>query len=279
MSKRAVIIGCGGVGAAIGYSVMMSDMMDEVVFLDPEKDRMEGEVLDIDQGIGHMSHTVIRSGDYTDCADCDIIIITAGRNRRPGESRSDLLEGNKQILTGILENIKPHYNQSFIIIISNPVDALTQVAYECGWIPANKLCGTGCLLDTTRWICEIAKYVKADKRDITGWSVGEHGSNQHILWDSVSVAGQPIQDYCKAQGILWDDEVKEHLQKNVTDMGAVIIARKGRTQYGIAGVTTYLVKSLLGNEKTPVSITCKTDPASEQMLSAVVNVADLQIYF
>ena len=279
MANRAVIIGCGGVGAAIGYSIMMADVMKEVVFIDPVTDRMEGEVLDIDQGIGHMSNTVIRSGDYSDCGESDVIILTAGRNRRPGETRRDLLEGNKKILCQILEDIRPYYNNNFMIIISNPVDALTRVAYECGWIPADKLCGTGCLLDTSRWICEIAKYLKADKKEIVGWSVGEHGSNQHIIWDSVRVAGETIEDYSARNGIVWNDSVKEQLQKNVTEMGAAIIARKGRTQYGIAGVTTYLVKSLLGHEKTPVSVSCKVDPETDQMVSAVVYVADGQIWY
>lgn len=278
MAKRAIVVGCGGVGAAIGYSLMMSELMREVVFIDPVEDRMEGEVLDIDQGIGSVNRTVIRSGDYSDCSESDVIIITAGRNRRPGESRSDLFEGNKQILCQILDSIRPYYRDSFIIVISNPVDALTQVAYETGWIPANKLCGTGCLLDTSRWICEIAKYLDTDKNTIVGWAVGEHGSNQQILWDSVRVAGEPVEAYCASRGIVWNEEIKQQLHKNVTEMGAAIIARKGRTQYGIAGVTTYLVKSLLGHEKTPVSISCKLDPDCERMVSAVVHVADLQIY-
>ena len=279
MSKKIVIIGCGGVGAAIGYSIMLTDEAEEIVFIDPAVDRMRGEILDMDQGLGYMRNTSVRAGDYADCADCDIIIITAGRNRKPGETRRDLLEGNKQIMTGILEQIRPYYKDSFVIIISNPVDALTQVAYEQGFIPADKLCGTGCILDTSRWICELAKYLQADKNKVTGWAVGEHGSGQYMLWDSVKVDGSPVEDYCAANHIAWNEEVKERLQKTVTDMGADIIARKGRTQYGIAGTTTYLVKCLMGQEKTPVSISCKPESSLAAMTSAVVRVADCKIWF
>ncbi len=251
---KIVIIGSGGVGAAIGYSLTYINGVKEVVLVDINEELTKGEVLDIYHGISDISTTFVHEGTYDDCWDSDIIIITAGRNRKPGQSRKDLLEENQKIMQNVLDNIYPFYNNSFIIIVSNPVDLLTEYVIKQGFIHKEKICGTGCMLDTSRWISQIAQYLSVETSRVEGFAVGEHGENQHMLWDMVKVDGMPIEEFCKKNSLEWNVEIQTDMHTKVKEMGAEIIKRKGRTQYGIATVVAYLVKCLIRKEQTLVSV-------------------------
>lgn len=251
---KIVIIGSGFVGAAIGYALTYIKSVSEIVFIDKRIEAVQGETMDIAHGISSMSTAIVREGDYSDCVDSDIIIITAGMNRKVGQTRMDLLEQNKRIMDDIMDELKNVYKDSFVIIVSNPVDALTEDVINKGIIPEEKICGTGCMLDTSRWISEIANYLKISTSRITAYSVGKHGTEPQMLWEMAKVDDEPIEEYCKKNEIPWDEEVKGQLQKRVTEMGAEIIQRKGKTQYGIATVVAYLVECLLKDEETLVTV-------------------------
>ena len=251
---KVVIIGSGFVGAAIGYALTYIKSVSEIVFIDKRIEAVQGETMDISHGISSISTAVVREGNYADCTDSDVIIITAGMNRKVGQTRMDLLEHNKKIMDDIMDELKNVYKDSFVIIVSNPVDALTEEVIRKRIIPEEKICGTGCMLDTSRWISEIAKYLKVNTSRITAYSIGKHGTEPRMLWEMAKVDEEPIEEYCKKNEIFWNEDVKVRLQKKVTEMGAEIIRRKGKTQYGIATVVGYLVDCLLKDNKTLVSV-------------------------
>ncbi|MCD8009182.1 MAG: hypothetical protein LUF68_09705, partial [Clostridiales bacterium] len=242
-------------GAASGYALTFIPSVKMIVFVALNLRAADGEALDIGHGIGALSTASVRAGDYEDCRNSDVIIITAGFGRQVGETRDDLRERNQKVMDSVLSKLRPFYTDSFVIVISNPVDYLTGYVSRQGFIPAEKLCGTGCMLDTSRWISELSRYLNVKCSRVHAYSVGKHGSGQRLLWPLVTVDGKPIDDFCREQGVTWDDRIKAWLEEKVTEMGADIIAKKGRTQYGIATVAAYLVQLLLGEEMTLVSVT------------------------
>lgn len=252
--SRVVIVGSGGVGSATAYALTYIDRVREVVLVDRNKESAYGEAMDIYHGFAGISTTTVREGEYDDCWDADVIVITAGRNRKPGESRNDLIEENQKIMQSIMDNIYPFYNNAFVIIVSNPVDKLTEYVVKQGFIHREKICGTGCMIDTSRWIAQLSKYLNVSNSRIKGFAIGEHGENQQMLWDMVTVDNIPIDEYCRQYEIEWNEEIRGAMHDTVKNMGAEIIKRKGRTQYGIATTVAYLIKCLLGNEKVMVSV-------------------------
>lgn len=275
--SKITIIGSGYVGAAIGYALTYMENIDEIVLIDIRLQASEGEALDINHGISAISTTTVRVGSYEDCRNSDIIIITAGKNRKLGQTRNDLLLSNQEIISDIMEHLKGVYQNSFVILVSNPVDLLTEFIAKQKWIPENQLCGTGCMLDTSRWISEIAKYLGIKNSQITAYAVGEHGIEQYILWSLVKVDGITIEDYCKKEQIVWNDRIKAQLHKIVTDMGEEIIRKKEKTQYGIATVVTYLVNSILSREDRLVSVGTTLGSPNRIVCSRLVYMGKKQI--
>ena len=173
---KIAIIGSGYVGAAIAYALTYIENVRQVVLVDICKNASEGEALDISHGIGELSTVEVIAGDYDECRDCEVIVITAGKNRRPEQKRMELLEGNKEIYKDVLDKLQNVYQESFVIVVSNPVDALTSYVAMRGFVPPHKLCGTGCMLDSSRWVREISNYLKIENSRVTAYAVGEHGS-------------------------------------------------------------------------------------------------------
>lgn len=273
--NKAVIVGSGFVGAAIAYTIVLKELMEDVVLVDINREAAKGEAMDINHGIGSFGTARVRAGDYEDCENSDVIIITAGIGRKPGQSRDELLETNERVMKSVLEEIRPHYTDSFVMVVSNPVDQLTTCAANCGFIPKNKICGTGCMLDTSRWVSELSAYLHVGADRFQAYSVGKHGSNQRMLWERLTVDRIPIEDYCKKEQIVWDENIRQELQKRVTEMGAEIISRKGRTQYGIALTVGFLIQCLKGTESVVESV--GTVLYSDACASALVKLGNFRV--
>ena len=190
-----------------------------------------------------MGISSVKAGNYEDCKDCDLIIITAGRNRKPGETRLDLIAGNSAILKNVVDQMKPHYTKGVIMIVSNPVDVLVYQCTKWMGLPNGMVFGTGCILDSSRFTRLIATIV------------GEHGDAQIPIWSRVSIAGVPIQEYCENVGLRWGENIRKDISDKVREMGATIIKGKGRTHYGIATCVCYLAEAVLNQRLTiaPVS--------------------------
>ena len=253
-NRKVAIIGSGYVGSSIAYALALRDVAREIVLIDINHEKTDGEAKDIRHGLPAMGTADLYAGDYSDCADCDLIIITAGRGRKPGESRLDLTNENVKIMRSVVESIKQYYTRGVILIISNPVDILTYKVAEWMNLPNGMVFGSGCILDSSRFVRSIADYVELSTGVINGYVVGEHGDGQVPVWSHVTVGGIPIDEFCNESKIAWDDEVRGAIAEQTKVMGSEIIKGKGRTHYGIATCVCQLADAVINQRPTICSV-------------------------
>ena len=253
-NRKVAIIGAGYVGSSIAYALALRDVAREVVMIDINHEKTDGEAKDIRHGLPAMGTADLYAGDYPDCADCDLIIITAGRGRKPGESRLDLTNENVKILKNVVESIQKYYTRGVILVISNPVDILTYKVAEWMGLPNGMVFGSGCILDSSRFVRSIADYIELSTGVINGYIVGEHGDNQVPVWSHVTVGGIPIDEYCAESKIAWGDEIKKQIAEQTNVMGSEIITAKGRTHYGIATCVCQLADAIINMRPTIASV-------------------------
>lgn len=257
--RKVAIIGVGFVGASIAYALTIRNLAREIVLIDIDKKKAEGEALDIQHGIPYMGMSAVYAGDYSDARDCDLIIITAGRNRKIGESRNDLVLDNSRIIKNVVESIGPFYTHGVILLVSNPVDLLVSLCDSWMGLPRGRVFGTGCILDSSRFVSSVADYVGLNTEVIKGTVVGEHGDFQIPVWSRLSIAGMPIEEYCNAVNLLWGEKEKEAIANRVRTMGATIIANKGKTHYGIATCVCLIADAVLNQRLTIASVSSPLD--------------------
>ncbi len=252
--NKVVIIGMGMVGASISYALALQNIAWEIVLIDIDKNKAIGEVWDIQHGIPDMGASRLYVGNYSDCADSDLIIIAVGRSRRLHETRLDMIHENIKILHASIKSIQRYYTRGIVLIISNPVDILTQKASEWMNLPNGMVFGSGCLLDTSRFIRIIAEHIGLTPTMINGYIVGEHGDSQIPIWSQVAVGGIPIEKYCDHVQIEWNARIRDAIETKTRNMGSDIIGMKGRTHYGIATCVSYLAKAILNCQPIIVSV-------------------------
>ena len=254
-NRKVAIIGAGFVGSSIAYALTIRNLANDIVLIDIDPKRAMGEAMDIQHGIPYMGRSSVRAGDYSDCKNCDLIIITAGRPRKPGETRLDMISDNIGILKNVVDQIKPHYTHSVIMVVSNPVDIMTYMVDKWMGLPNGMVFGTGCILDTSRLVRAISDYIDINTEAIKCNIVGEHGDSQFPVWSRLTIAGMSMDDYCKNVGLEWGPEQQEYLHEKVRNMGAAIIDAKQRTHYGIATCVCLLADAVLNQRPTiaPVS--------------------------
>ncbi len=253
-NRRVAIIGAGYVGSSIAYALALRDVAREIVMIDINHNKTDGEAKDIRHGLPTMGTVDLYAGDYSDCADCDLIIITAGRGRKPGETRLDLTNENVKILRAVIDEIQKFYTRGVLLIISNPVDILTFKADEWMKLSNGMVFGSGCILDSSRFVRTVADYVELSTGVINGYIVGDHGDGQVPVWSHVTVGGIPIDDYCADAKIAWNDDIKNTIANQTRTMGAEIIEAKGRTHYGIATCVCQLADAVINQRPTIVSV-------------------------
>lgn len=254
-NRKVAIIGAGFVGSSIAYALTIRNLANDIVLIDVNPKRAMGEAMDIQHGIPYMGRSSVRAGDYSDCKNCDLIIITAGRPRKPGETRLDMIADNIGIMRNVVEQIKPYYTHSVIMVVSNPVDIMTHKVAEWTGLPNGMVFGTGCILDTSRLVRSISDYIHINTEAIKCNIVGEHGDSQFAVWSRLTIAGMSMDDYCRNVGLEWGDWQKGLLNNKVRKMGATIIDAKGRTHYGIATCVCFLADAILNQRPSiaPVS--------------------------
>jgi len=254
-TRKVVIIGAGYVGATIAYSLMLRNTAEDIVLINRSKNKLISEVLDIQHGLQNFGTSDVRHGDYSDCRDANLIIITVGRNRKAEETRLDLLRDNLCIIDEVIDKIKPHYTKGAILVISNPVDILT---YRCETrmnLQDGKVFGTGTILDASRLTRVLADYINVAPEMINASVVGEHGDSQIPIWSKITVCGSPIDNYCADNTIEWDSKAKSNIEEKVRNMGSTIISGKGRTHFGIAICACYIANAILNQKRIIAPVT------------------------
>lgn len=253
--KRISIIGAGYVGATIAYALDLKGIADDIVLIDINGEKSRGEANDIRHGIADMGESAVRAGTYTDCADSDLMIVTAGRNRLPNESRLDMIQDNIGIMKSVSAEIARYYTRGAVMIVSNPVDILTYYCDRRLGLQNGTVFGTGCILDSSRLVRVTADYLKLKAAAVNGYVIGEHGESQVPGWSAMKVSGMPVEDFCRQNGIKWDDSVKANIQTSVKNLGTNIIAAKGRTHYGIATCVCMLSDEIIHQRNVTASVT------------------------
>ena len=253
-NRKVAIIGAGYVGSSIAYALALRDVAREIVLIDINLEKTDGEAKDIRHGLPSMGTADLYAGDYSDCADCDLIIITAGRGRKPGETRLDLTCENAKIMKNVIDSLKRYYTRGVVLVVSNPVDILTFKAAKWMEIPNGMVFGTGCILDSSRFVRSLADYIELSTGVISGYVVGEHGDGQVPVWSHVTVGGIPIADYCADAGLAWNDRIRSELALKTRVMGSEIISSKGRTHYGIATCVCQLADAIINMRPTIASV-------------------------
>ena len=253
-NRKVAIIGAGYVGSSIAYALALRDVAREIVMVDINQEKTDGEAKDIRHGLPGIGTADLYAGEYSDCADCDLIIITAGRGRKLGESRLDLTNENVKIMKSVIESIQKYYTRGVILVISNPVDILTFKAAEWMNLPNGMVFGSGCILDSSRFVRTVADYIGLSTGVINGYIVGEHGDSQVPVWSHVTVGGIPIAEYCADTGLLWNEQIRNDIAQKTKSMGAEIISAKGRTHYGIATCVCQLADAIINMRPTIASV-------------------------
>ena len=256
-NRKVAIIGAGFVGSSVAYALALRDVAREIVLIDINRERAQGEAMDIRHGLPAMGTADLYAGDYSDCTDCDLIVITAGRGRRQGESRLDLMNENIRIAKQVVCSIKKYYTRGVVMLISNPVDILTFKVTEWMELPDGMVFGTGCILDTSRFVRSVADHLEMNTGVIHGYVVGEHGDGQTPIWSHVTVGGIPIDEYCSEMKIPWNNSIKQKIAGDTRKMGADIIAAKEKTHYGIATCVCQLADAILNQRPTIASVSSR----------------------
>lgn len=252
--RKAVMIGCGFVGAASAFSLMQSGMFSELVLIDADKNKAEGEALDISHGLPFAKPMKIYAGDYDDIKNASVVIITAGANQKEGETRLDLVKKNIGIFKSILPEIKKRKYNGILLIVANPVDILTTVAIKLSGLPENKVLGSGTVLDTARLKYQLGEHLNVDSRSVHAFIIGEHGDSEIAAWSSANVSGIPLHNFCEMRGHFNHEEAMERIAKDVKNSAYEIISKKHATYYGIAMSVKRICEAIVRNEKSIMPI-------------------------
>jgi len=253
--RKVAMIGCGFVGSASAFSLMQSGLFSEMVLIDADQEKAEGEALDISHGVPLASPVKIYGGSYDDIVDAAIIVITAGANQKPGETRLDLVKKNTEIFKSIIPEITKRNCHGILLVVSNPVDILTQVALKLSGLPRNRVIGSGTVLDTSRLKHLLGEHLGVDSRSVHAFIIGEHGDSEIAAFSSANVSGIPVHEFCELRGFYHHEKETAKIAQRVKDSAYVIIQKKRATYYGIAMAVKRICEAVLRDEKSilPVS--------------------------
>ena len=252
--QKVAVIGCGFVGATSAFSLIQTGLFSEMVLIDANTQKAEGEAMDLSHGSAYLTPMNIYAGTYDDIVDAGLIVITAGANQKPDETRLDLVKKNVQIFKSIIPEIKERNCEGILLIVSNPVDILTEVALKLSGFPAHRVIGSGTVLDTARLKYVLGKHLQVDPRDIHAYIIGEHGDSELVVWSGAQVAGIHINHFCELRGHFNHDESMERLAQEVRDSAYEIIKRKGATYYGVAVAVKRIATAIVKDEHAVLPI-------------------------
>ena len=253
--RKVAMIGGGYVGSAAAFALMQNRLFAEIVLIDVDQEKAEGEAMDIGHGIPLVGNMKIYAGSYDDITDAAIIVITAGAGQKPGETRLDLVHRNVSIYQKIIPEITKRSCQGILLVVSNPVDILTYVTVKLSGFPENRVIGSGTVLDTARLKYALGEHLSVDSRSVHAFIVGEHGDSEVVAWSSANVSGVPLSEICEMRGHYNHKENTKEIAEAVKNSAYEIINRKHATYYGIAMSVKRICEVIMRDEKSilPVS--------------------------
>ncbi len=255
--SKITIIGAGSVGSTIAYTLAVRGQANEIVLIDINAEKALGEALDIRQGLPFCSPGTVYAGSYRDACDSDIVIITSGVARKPGQSRLDLAQTNVDIIKSIIPQITTYAPDATYIIVSNPVDVLTYVWCKYSDLPETKIIGSGTILDTSRLRARISEYYNINQQNVHAYVFGEHGDSSFVPWSIANISNVPIHEYhnvINSENNLYPSLNKEEVEAYMKKSGARVIQRKGATFYAVSLSVCHICKCLLGAMDTTLTI-------------------------
>ena len=257
MKKKVTIIGAGSVGATTAFALLTRGAASEVVLIDINTDKALGEALDIKQATPFINNCDIYAGSYRDAVDSDVVIITSGIGRKPGQTRLELVQTNTGIIKSIANEIVKYAPNAIYILVANPVDVLTYAFLKFTGLPKSQVMGTGTALDTIRLRTRLAEIYNVNKQQVHANVLGEHGDTSFVAWSTATIAGIPLDEYNASIASAYNiptEYTHEEVETYVKKSGGKIISRKGCTVYGIGMTSTHIVKTLSGDAETAITV-------------------------
>jgi len=258
-STRIAIVGTGNVGSTYAYALLLSGLASEIVLIDTNRAKAEGEAMDLNHAVTFAYPTRVWAGDYSDCADAAITVIAAGVSQRPGETRLDTISRNGEIWKQIIPEIVRYCATGILLIATNPVDVLTYAAWKISGLPSKRVIGSGTILDTSRFRYLLSQYFGVDARSVHAHIIGEHGDSEVPVWSLANIAGMRLEDFSRIQGIQHDPAAMDDIYRRTRDAAYQIIARKGATFYAVASGLMLITRAILRNQSTVLSVSSLID--------------------
>lgn len=262
MKKKVTIIGAGSVGATTAFALLARNEASEVVLIDINTEKALGEALDIKQATPFIDNCDIYAGSYRDAVDSDVVVITSGVGRKPGQTRLELVQTNVGIIQKISTEIVKYAPNAIYILVANPVDVLTYAFLKYTGLPQNQVLGTGTVLDTIRLRTRLAEIYNVNKQQVHANILGEHGDTSFVAWSTATIAGIPVDEYNASIATPYNiptEYKREDVENYVRKSGGKIISRKGCTVYGIGMSTTHIIKALSGSAETAMTVSSLHD--------------------
>ncbi len=252
--RKIVIIGAGFVGATISFTLLTKESVREIVLIDIDRKKAEGEAMDILHGVPFVRPTVVYAGDYPDIKGADIVILAAGAAQKKGETRTDLLSQNAAVFKSILENVMRYAEKDvLLLVVTNPVDILTYVTLRITGMPPRQVMGSGTVLDTARLRARLSAHTGIDARNIHAYILGEHGDSEVPAWHAATIAGLPIGAFCQKCGACSGASLEE-IRQNVKNAAYEIVEKKGATYYAVSLAAERIVRALGGGENSILTV-------------------------
>jgi L-lactate dehydrogenase len=251
---RVVVVGAGNVGATFAYALLFRGLAAEIVLIDANHARAEGEAMDLNHAEPFTNPTRVWAGNYDDCAGAAIVVVCAGAGQRPGETRLDLVKRNADIFAKIIPEIVRRNPDGILLIATNPVDVLTQVSQKLSGLPVNRVIGSGTILDTARFRHLLGRHFQVEPRSVHAYIIGEHGDSEVPVWSLANIAGLRLADYTELNGIAHDEAALDDIFRRTRDAAYHIIERKGATYFAVAAGLMRIVEAILRDQRTVLSV-------------------------
>ncbi len=257
--NRVAVVGTGNVGSTFAYALLLSGLASEIVLIDVNRARAEGEAMDLNHTEPFAKATRIWAGDFPDCAGAAVTVIAAGVGQKPGETRIELVKRNAAVFAQVIPQVARHNPEGIILVATNPVDVLTYASIRLSGLPARRVIGSGTILDTARFRHLLSEHFGVDPRSVHAYIIGEHGDSEVPVWSLANIAGMQLSAFAEANAIRMDPKQMQEIFTSTRDAAYAIIQRKGATYYAVAAGLMRIVEAILRDQSTVLSVSSLAD--------------------